>query len=83
MLHLLPPELAILIMSHLPPTSLSQLPLVSTLWKDILDDNATTIWQNVSVIEGYAELGSTLSHAKSDNAGHYMRDVKSWKEYGA
>ena len=53
MLHLLPTETVIHIVSHLPLQSLHQVLLVSREWHGLLIENAQTVYRNAAILRRF------------------------------
>jgi hypothetical protein len=66
MLHKIPPELTLLILSHLPLSTLSTLQRVSRQWKDFIDKNESAVYLNAVYLNGW--LDSDLDAARDNES---------------
>lgn len=85
MLHGLPPELVIHILSFLPFQSLGALQQVSRPWNDFVLANQTLVYYNAAVVHNFidspAESLTSLNEVVGRLEGRLWRGVKSWKDF--
>ena len=82
MLHVLPTEVTLSVLSHLPITSLLSLPVLSHQWFDFIAANKSAIFRNAALLHEYIQPGTTLlEDALSVNTGRPWAGSTSWKDF--
>jgi hypothetical protein len=61
MLHILPTELSLFVLSYLPLRCLCALPTLSRQWLNFFSENQTTIFHNAAFHHQYVQPGDSLS----------------------
>lgn len=81
MLHILPIELSLSVLSYLPLQTLSSLPALSRQWFDFISANQSTIFHSAAVLHGYAQPGTVLlEDALSAYNGSPWDGAADWKD---
>jgi hypothetical protein len=82
MLHVLPVELSLAILSYLPIQTLCPLPSLSHKWFDFFSQNQSTIFRNAAVLHGYTHPETyLLEDALSDHKGSPWEGTTDWKDF--
>ncbi|KAN0140889.1 hypothetical protein V8E53_001333 [Lactarius tabidus] len=81
MLHILPAELTLKVLSHLPITSLLSLPALSRQWFHFFATHQSAIFYSAAVQHEYIQPGTSLEDALSVNTGRPWEGSESWKDF--
>jgi len=82
MLHVLPTELTLHVLSHLPLPSLLSLPVLSRQWFDLFAANESEIFHHAAILHEYIKPEiMSLGDALSVNAGRPWAGSTSWKDF--
>jgi len=82
MLHVLPPELTLTVLSYLPIPSLLSLPLLSRQWLDFFFTNQSAIFRRAALLHEYIQAETLLlEDALSVNTGRPWAGSTSWKDF--
>ncbi|KAH9013274.1 hypothetical protein EDB85DRAFT_2098398 [Lactarius pseudohatsudake] len=82
MLHVLPPEVTLSVLSHLPISSLLSLQVLSYQWLDFFTANQSVIFHGAALLHGYIQPGTMfLEDALSVNMGRPWAGSTSWKDF--
>jgi hypothetical protein len=80
-LHVLPAELTLNVLSYVPITSLLSLPILSCQWFHFFATHQLAIFYNAAVHHEYIQPGISLEDALSVNTGRPRAGSKSWKDF--
>ncbi|KAF8271013.1 hypothetical protein EI94DRAFT_1569560 [Lactarius quietus] len=78
MLHALPVEVTLKVLSHLPILSLVSLRLLSHQWSDFFTTHKSVIFHGAALYHGYIPPGTGLEDALSMNMGRPLAGSTSW-----
>ncbi|KAI9444180.1 hypothetical protein H4582DRAFT_2071751 [Lactarius indigo] len=82
MLHVLPPEVTLSILSHLPIPSLLSLPVLSHQWLDFFTTNQSAIFHSAAFLHEYIQPETlSLEDALSVNTGRPWAGSTNWKDF--
>ncbi|KAH9962255.1 hypothetical protein BC827DRAFT_1199936 [Russula dissimulans] len=82
MLHILPVEISLQVLSYLPIPSLCSLPAVSRQWFNFSSANQSAIFCRAAILHGYAQPGTTLlEDALSVCRGSPWEGAADWKDF--
>ena len=82
MLHTLPVELSLAVLSYLPLQTLCALPSLSRKWSDFFSQNQSTIFRNAAVLHGYTHPETyLLEDALSRHKGSPWEGATDWKDF--
>lgn len=85
MLHELPPELVIHILSFLPFQSIGALQQASRPWNDFIRTSEPLVYYNAAVVHNFinrpAESLTSLNKVLKRHEGRLFRGAKAWKEF--
>src|SRR6266702_1975453 len=82
MLHVLPIEVTLSVLSHLPIPSLLSLPVLSRQWLGFFASNQSAIFRNAALLHEYIQPGTLfLEDALSVNTGRPWAGSTSWKDF--
>jgi hypothetical protein len=81
MLHILPAEVTLNVLSHIPITSLLSLPVLSRQWFHFFATHQVEIFYSAAVHHEYIQPGTSLKDALSVNTGRPWAGSKSWKDF--
>ena len=80
MLHDLPPEVTLNVLSHLPIPSLLSFCLLSRQWSDFVAVHQPVIFHGAALYHGYIPLRTGLEDVLSVNMGRPLAETTSWKD---
>ncbi|KAH9026255.1 hypothetical protein EDB83DRAFT_2678809 [Lactarius deliciosus] len=82
MLYILPTEVTLNVLSHLPIPSLLSLPVLSRQWLDFFTKNQSTIFRSAALLHEYIQPETlSLEDALSVNTGRPWAGSMSWKDF--
>ncbi len=82
MLHVLPVELSLAVLSYLPLSALCPLPSLSHKWFNFFSQNQSTLFHNAAILHGYTHPGTyLLEDALSTHKGAPWEGAKDWKDF--
>ncbi|KAI9444179.1 hypothetical protein H4582DRAFT_1067846 [Lactarius indigo] len=82
MLHVLPTEVTLNVLSHLPIPSLLSLPVLSHQWLDFFTTNQSEIFHSAALLHEYIQPETlSLEDALSVNTGRPWAGSTSWKDF--
>jgi hypothetical protein len=82
MLHILPVELSLSVLSYLPLQTLCSLPALSHTWFNFFSANQSTIFHNAAILHEYAQPGTILlEDALSAYKGSPWDGTTDWKDF--
>ncbi|KAH9061243.1 hypothetical protein EDB87DRAFT_406313 [Lactarius vividus] len=82
MLHVLPTEVTLSVLSHLPIPSLPYLPVLSHQWPDFFTTNQSAIFHSAALLHEYIQPETlSLEDALSVNTGRPWVGSVSWKDF--
>ena len=82
MLHVLPVELSLAVLSYLPLQTLCPLLSLSRKWFDFCSQNQSTIFRNAATLHGYTDSGThLLEDALSEHKGSPWEGATDWKDF--
>jgi|SRR6266566_1253496 len=82
MLHVLPVELSLAVLSYLSLQTLFPLPSLSREWFNFFFQNQSTIFRNAAILHGYTHPGSyLLEDALSEHKGSPWEGATDWKDF--
>ncbi|KAH9042977.1 hypothetical protein EDB84DRAFT_1436286 [Lactarius hengduanensis] len=82
MLHVLPPEVTLSVLSHLPISSLLSLQVLSYQWLDFFTANQSVIFHGAALLHGYIQPGTMfLEDVLFVNMGRPWAGSTSWKDF--
>jgi len=82
MLHILPVEISLVVLSYLPLPTLCPLPSLSRKWSDFFSDNQSTIFHNAAILHGYIHPETLLlEDALSTHKGSPWDGATDWKDF--
>ncbi|KAH9000892.1 hypothetical protein EDB86DRAFT_471879 [Lactarius hatsudake] len=82
MLHVLPTEVTLNVLSHLPIPSLLSLPVLSRQWLDFFTTNQSAIFHSAAFLHEYIQPETlSLEDALSVNTGRPWAGSTSWKDF--
>ena len=82
MLHRLPVEISLAVLSYLPLSTLGPLSSLSRKWRDFISANKSTIFHNAAILHGYIHPETLLlEDALTMREGSPWRGVTDWKEF--
>ncbi|KAH9174792.1 hypothetical protein EDB89DRAFT_472183 [Lactarius sanguifluus] len=82
MLHVLPTEVTLSVLSHLPIPSLLSLPVLSRQWLDFFTTNQSAIFRSAAALHEYIQSETlSLEDALSVNTGRPWAGSTSWKDF--
>jgi hypothetical protein len=81
MLHILPAEVTLNVLSHLPITSLLSLLVLSRQWSHFFATHQSAIFYSAAIHHEYIQPGTSLEDALSVNTGRPWAGSKSWKDF--
>ena len=82
MLHILPVELSLAVLSYLPLSTLCSLSSLSREWLEFFSENKSTIFHNAAVLHEYIDPETLLlEDALSMRVGNPWKGVADWKDF--
>ena len=82
MLHVLPVELSLVVLSYLPLSTLCPLHTVSRKWFNFFSQNQSTIFHNAAILHGYTHPATLLlEDALSTHQGDPWEGATDWKDF--
>ena len=82
MLHVLPVELSLVVLSYLPLSTLCPLHSVSRKWFNFFSQNQSTIFRNAAILHGYTHPATlVLEDALSTHQGDPWEGATNWKDF--
>jgi F-box associated protein len=82
MLHVLPVELSLAVLSYLPLSTLCPLHTVSRKWLNFFFQNQSTIFHNAAILHGYTHPAALLlEDALSTHQGDPWEGATDWKDF--
>jgi hypothetical protein len=82
MLHVLPVELSLAVLSYLPLQTLCPLPSLSRKWFNFFSENQFAIFRNAATLHGYTHPGIyLLEDALSKHKGSPWEGATDWKDF--
>jgi len=82
MLHVLPVELSLVVLSYLPLSTLCPLHSVSRKWFNFFSQNQSTIFRNAAILHGYTHPATLLlEDALSMHKGDPWEGATDWKDF--
>jgi F-box-like len=82
MLHVLPVEISLAVLSYLPISTLCPLSSLSRKWFDFFSENQSVIFHNAAVFHGYTHPGTLLlEDALSVHKGSPWEGATDWKDF--
>ncbi len=82
MLRVLPTEVTLGVLSHLPIPSLLSLPVLSRQWLDFFATNQSAIFHSAALLHEYIQPETLLlEDALSENTGRPWAGSTSWKDF--
>ena len=82
MLHILPVELSLAVLSHLHLQTLCPLPSLSSEWYNFFSQNQSTIFRNAAILHGYTHPETyLLEDVLSEHKGSPWEGATDWKDY--
>ena len=82
MLHILPVELSLAVLSYLPLSTLFSLASLSREWLEFISENKSTIFHEAAVFHGYIDPETLLlEDALSMRVGNPWKRVADWKDF--
>ncbi|KAH9059604.1 hypothetical protein EDB87DRAFT_769868 [Lactarius vividus] len=82
MLHILPAEVTLSVLSHLPIPSLLSLPVLSRQWFNFVTTNQSTIFRSAALLHEYIQPETlSIEDALSVNTGRPWAGSTSWKDF--
>jgi F-box associated protein len=82
MLHALPVELSLAVLSYLPLSILCSLHTVSRKWLNFFFQNQSTIFRNAAILHGYTHSTNlVLEDALSTHKGDPWEGATDWKDF--
>jgi hypothetical protein len=82
MLHILPIELSLSVLSYLPLPTLCSLPTLSRQWFDLFSTHLSTIFHNAAIFHGYIQPDTKLlDDALTVYKGSPWDGATDWKDF--
>ena len=82
MLHILPVELSLSVLSYLPVPTLCSLPTLSRQWFDLFSTHQSTIFHNAAIFHGYIQPDTILlDDALTVYKGSPWDGATDWKDF--
>ena len=81
MLHVLPTEVTLSVLSHLPIPSLRALAVLSRQWHDFFATNQSEIFHRAAILHDYIQPGTSLRDAPSVNTSRPWAGSRTWKDF--